>query len=74
MREGQVVQLGRPPNRIDILTSLTGVDFDQVWVGRVHATIDGLDVPFMDKKSLIENKRALGRPQHLTDVAALEQT
>ena len=73
VREGQIVQLGQPPNRIDILTSLTGVDFDEVWDGRVRATIAGVDVSFIDKKSLIKNKRAVGRPQDLADVAALEQ-
>ena len=73
-REGQVVQLGQPPNRIDILTSLTGVSFDEVWNSRVSGTIAGLKVSLIDRDSLIKNKRALGRAQDLADIAALEQT
>ena len=73
-REGHVVELGQPPNRIDILTSLTGVSFDEVWNSRVSGTIAGLKVSLIDRDSLIKNKRAVGRAQDLADVAALEQT
>ncbi len=63
-----VVQFGRPPNRIDILTSLEGVRFEDAWKKRVEVTIDGLRVPFMGLNHLLRNKRAVGRPQDLTDV------
>lgn len=67
-----VVQLGDPPKRIDILTSATGVDFDDCWQRRVEITIDGIVVPFISAHDLVANKRAAGRPQDLADVAALE--
>ena len=54
----QVVQLGRPPNRIDILTSISGVDFDDAWVARVPADLDGEPVQFLGWRHLIQNKQA----------------
>src|SRR5262249_21485611 len=68
----QVIQLGRPPNRIDLLTSLTGVDKDEAFAAKVSAEMDKLPVWFLSKALLIANKRAVGRPQDLADVAELE--
>lgn len=68
---GQVIQLGRAPNRIDILTSITGVETDEVWRNRVTAEIDGLPVCFIDRDSLIKNKKATGRTQDRADLEAL---
>lgn len=70
--EGNVYQLGLPPRRIDILTSISGVSFDEAWRGRVDVTIDGEAVPVLGRDELIRNKRAAGRPKDLADVAALE--
>jgi hypothetical protein len=67
----QVVQLGFPPNRIDLLTSITGVPFDDAWMGRIVAELDGMPVNFIGRQALIQNKRATGRPQDLADLAAL---
>jgi hypothetical protein len=67
----QVVQLGFPPNRIDILTSLEGVSFNQCYPARVVTEIDGLAVPFISLADLRTNKRALGRPQDLADLEHL---
>jgi hypothetical protein len=56
---GQVVQLGMPPVRIDLITSLTGVTWNEVRKNRVAAKICSLDVFFISKSDLIENKKAL---------------
>jgi hypothetical protein len=68
---GQIVQLGRPPNRIDLLTSLTGVDFDEVWATRISSSLEGLPVSFISRECLIRNKKATARAQDLADVEAL---
>ena len=67
-----VVQLGRPPNRIDLLTSISGVDFDEAWAKRAHSDLDGLPVAFLGWESLLQNKKATGRPKDVADVAKLE--
>jgi hypothetical protein len=68
-----VIQLGQPPLRIDLLTGITGVTFDDAWSRRVTGRLDGLDVSFIDRELLIRNKRAVGRPQDLADVEYLEE-
>jgi Nucleotidyl transferase of unknown function (DUF2204) len=68
----QVLQLGRPPNRIDLLTSLSGVTVDEAFADRFAAEIDGLPVFVLSKENLIRNKRAVARPQDLADLAELE--
>jgi|SRR5215472_10090389 len=69
--EGQVIQLGVAPNRIDILTSLTGCDWEEVWATRLRGKIADLPVNFISKEQYIRNKRAVGRPQDLADLEAL---
>jgi hypothetical protein len=66
-----VVQLGHAPKRIDLLTSIDGVTFDECWPDHVVLDIGGLAVPFIDVDHLIANKRASGRLQDLADVEAL---
>ena len=66
-----VIQLGYPPHRIDILTSIDGVDFEDAWDRRVLIEIDGQIIPFIGRDDLITNKRAAGRPQDIADVARL---
>jgi hypothetical protein len=68
---GQVIQLGLAPNRIDLLTSITGVEFEDAWQRRVAADLDGVSVLFIDRGSLIKNKRATGRTQDNADLEAL---
>ena len=68
----QVVQLGYPPNRIDILTSLSGVEFFECYASRVTEEIDGVPVSFIDLENLKKNKKATGRHQDLADVENLE--
>jgi hypothetical protein len=65
---GQVVQLGYPPNRIDLLTSLTGVDFESCYKSRVVVTIQDTKITFIDLDNLKENKKSVARPQDLADL------
>lgn len=67
-----VVQLGYPPHRIDILTDLEGVTFEDAYPDRQTLHLDGTDVPFIGLDALRRNKRALGRPQDLADLDHLE--
>lgn len=67
----QVVQLGVAPNRIDILTFLSGVSFEEVWSSREWGEIGGLKVPFISREMLKQNKQASGRPQDLADLERL---
>ncbi len=68
----QIIQLGRPPHRIDLLTSISGVSIEEAFANRVPAQLDGLPVAFLSKELLIANKRAVGRPQDLADLSELE--
>jgi hypothetical protein len=67
----KVVQLGVAPVRIDIVTSLTGVSWEDVDAGRVAGTYGGLKVYYIGKKEFILNKRALGRKKDLADLEAI---
>ncbi len=69
---GTVLQLGVPPRRIDLLTSLTGLEFAAAWPGRVHRDIGGVACDFIGRDDLIRNKRALGRARDLADLEDLE--
>lgn len=67
-----VIQFGVPPVRIDLLTSVSGLTFESAWPERMEVEIDGLTVPVLGRRALIENKRAAGRPKDLADLHALE--
>lgn len=67
-----VIQLGYPPNRIDLLTGISGVRFDTAWQNKVSATLGDHAVFMLGRDDLIENKRASGRPKDLADLAALD--
>ena len=71
--EDNVVQLGLPPRRIDLLTSIDGVDFALAWESRFVTTVAGCSMPFLSYEDLLRNKRASSRPKDLQDVAMLEQ-
>lgn len=71
IRPEGVIQLGRPPNRIDLLASISGVDFDEAWTGRKMGELDGLSVPFLGLDALLKNKLASGRDKDLVDVKQL---
>lgn len=71
LREEHVVALGQPPNRIDLLTDISGVDFERAWSSRTEGDLDGLPVSFISREHLIENKRAAARIKDLADVDQL---
>ena len=68
---GIVFQIGVPPGRIDILTELTGISFDQAWPGRESGRFGDLTVDFLGRDAFIRNKRATGRMKDLGDVEGL---
>jgi hypothetical protein len=71
-RPDMVVQIGLPPRRIDILTSISGVGFEEAWPDRVtHDVGGGLAVPFLGRAALVRNKRASGRTKDRADLEAL---
>jgi hypothetical protein len=67
-----VIQIGIAPRRIDILTSISGVAFNEAWESRQGLEIDGQHVNVLSRTHLIQNKRAAGRPKDLADLAWLE--
>jgi hypothetical protein len=66
-----VIQLGYPPNRIDILTGVDALEFEICFKSREEVDIDGMKVNFIDLQCLIKNKRQTGRLQDLADVEKL---
>ena len=70
-RPGFFFQIGVAPVRIDILTEIDGVAFDEAWKAREHLTFEGVIVPFIGMEHLLRNKQASGRPKDLADVALL---
>lgn len=68
-----VFQIGLPPRRIDILTSITGVAFDDAWAGRAEVTYGPVRCFAIGREALIRNKLALGRPKDLLDVELLRR-
>jgi hypothetical protein len=67
----QVVQIGLPPRRIDLLTSISGVLFEDAWSDRLVHDVDGLLVPFIGRAAFVKNKRATRRAKDLADLDAL---
>jgi hypothetical protein len=70
---GIVFQIGVPPLRIDVLTAIDGVSFEDAWTDRVAVHLDEVRAFVLSRKHLIANKRASGRLQHLADLERLEQ-
>ena len=68
----QIIQLGYPPSRIDILTTLSGVEFSECYPAHVTVNMDGVPVDFIDLGNLKKNKKATGRHQDLADLENLE--
>lgn len=64
--------MGRPPNQIDIITSIDGVTFERAWEGRVPSTYGDIPVYYIGKAEFVANKLAVARPQDIADVAYLE--
>ena len=67
----QIIQLRVAPNRIDILTGLTALNFEAAWGKKVEVELDGISLPILDRESFRCNKQALGRNKDLSDLDAL---
>ena len=68
----QFVQLGFPPNRIDILNSTLGVEFTECYENKLGRMLDGVNVSFISLQDLIKNKQAVARPQDIVDLGKLK--
>ena len=73
IKPGDIVQLGVPPVRIDLMTSVTGLDFAAAWENRVTGKYGGIRAFFVSKADLIQNKMAVGRKQDLSDIDRLQK-
>ena len=71
LKKGNVIQLGYPPNRIDLLTEVSGLDFDLCYPEKVVKEIDKIPLNFIDLQNLKINKKASGRYQDLADLENL---
>lgn len=71
LERGRVVQLGHPPNRIDLMNSVSGVEFGEAWERRVRTVMDDQPVSLIGWDDLLKNKRASGRSKDVTDVEKL---
>ena len=73
LESGQVIQLGIAPVRIDILTSIRGIEFMNLWKNRVAGRYGDIEVLFISKNDLIRIKRVSGRKQDIADIEKLEK-
>ena len=71
---GVILEIGLPPIRIDILTTISGVSFAEAWPARLIARFDEIEVPALGREHLILDKRATGRPKDLIDLRVLERS
>ncbi len=69
---GNVIQLGYPPLRIDLLTEIDGVAFEECFINRKEVTIEGLKVNFIGYNDLLKNKKESGRPRDMDDLDNLK--
>jgi hypothetical protein len=72
LHPGITFQIGVAPRRIDIVTEIAGIRFEQAYPNRISANIEGISVPVIGRADLVANKKAAGRPQDLVDVQWLE--
>lgn len=70
-RPGLVFQIGVEPHRVDVITSIKGVTFEDAWPGRISAAVEGVTVPVIGRADLIRNKLAVGRPRDRLDAKDL---
>lgn len=72
LSEGQIIQLGYPPHRIDLITSATGLRFEECYHAKIQVVLDGVSIDFIDLENLKKNKRATDRLQDRADLEKLE--
>lgn len=71
--DDRMIQLGRAPNRVDLLTRIYDLPFDEAWATKVQGNLDGVPVWFIARTPLLRNKRATARPQDIADADFLEK-
>ncbi|MBZ5640222.1 MAG: hypothetical protein LAO51_15865 [Acidobacteriia bacterium] len=72
-RPGTVFQIGVAPRRIDMLTAIDAVSFDEAWKARASIRVDDFEVWVIGRDALLKNKRATGRPRDRADAEQLER-
>ena len=70
---GSVYQIGVPPRRVDVLTEISGISFDDAWASRVETELEGRVVPLLGRAAMIQNRLATGRTKDRADVEELER-
>jgi hypothetical protein len=68
-----IIQLGFPPNRIDLVTAISGVTFDEAWESRTEGALEGIPTQFIGRTALLRNKQSAGRPKDLLDAEELRR-
>jgi acylphosphatase len=74
LKPDTVHYFGRPPLRVDLLNSISGVSFEEAWNSRIGLEMDDFTIPVIGKEALLKNKAASGRPKDLVDVELLNKT
>lgn len=72
LNAGMIVQIGVAPNRVDILTSLTGLTFEEAWRNRKPTSFADIPLSVISEADFVRNKRSVGRPQDLVDADEVE--
>ena len=73
LQENKILRMGVPPVRLEITTSISGVEFDQCYHSRIVDELDGIEVNLIDLENLKRNKKASGRPKDLVDLKKLQR-
>lgn len=73
LQEKKIIRMGVPPVRLEITTSISGVEFDECYQARVVDELDGIEVNLIDLENLKKNKKASGRDKDITDFKKLQQ-
>ena len=71
---GHIVQLGHPPNRVDLMTSVKGLEFEEAWENRVEGRYGNETVFYLGRAELMRNKELVARPQDRTDLEWLKSS
>jgi hypothetical protein len=74
LEQQKILQLGRVPVQVHLMTGITGVAWDEAWNSRQHGSYGNVPVFYIGREALIANKRAAGRTKDLADAEALEGT
>jgi hypothetical protein len=71
LRENKIIRMGMPPVRLEITTSISGVEFDECYQTRIVDELDGVEVNLIDLENLKKNKKASGRSKDIADLERL---